>query len=134
MIVEYKTFLRDINELTYRDNPDCRPIKQLLFDSDDISSLNDNLPHILMAFRGNAFVYGIILVLYSLYEYDNDIVLTHSWTLIYYMYQIRHDNYITMHDFNDWMMERLEKDNGDLSNFIREYNRYKLTHPLSFDD
>lgn len=132
MIVQYKDFLRDLDELSYRDIPDCRPIKQIMFnDEDDIKSLNENISHILLTFRGQAFIYCIILILYSLYQYDNNMIIGRLWGSIRYIEQIRY----TEGEFSYWLSNRLDENNGDLSSFMREYNRYKLTHPpLSFED
>lgn len=131
MEVPYSIVLADLNSLTYYEYPDFMHLRNITFTASEVEKLGSQLEFILgtTADRQQKS-YISILILIGIYKFDSSY---DGSTIMFEIYRIVIDDYKGNHALEEWLLCELFSNDGDLSRFVREYNRFKLTHPNILD-
>lgn len=128
-VYSYKKVFDDLNGLDYFHNPSVNHISLLTFNDDDISQL----PHTVISyinsfnkFKQNGDCYAVILRLISSHKHDMHMDVELIMYNIYEYTLKRFNNYSPL---LEWLICELYSNNGHLGQFVKEYNRLKLTNP-----
>lgn len=131
MEVPYSRILWDLNNLTYYEYPDFMHLRHITFTASDVDKVESHLEFILgtTADRQQKS-YISVLILISIYNFDSSYDAS---SIMFEIYRIVIEDYKGNHALEQWLLCELFSNNGDLSRFVREYNRFKLTHPNILD-